>query len=156
MIEETTPRSSEFAKMSNIVAKLSGIAVTGLLLAVAPAPPAEAQPASRGKEAYRLACARCHGEQGTGDGVLRRVLAVAPSDLTTLRQRSPDRTFPFLAVLMSVDGRSQVPAHGTRDMPAWGEIFAMEAGDRLGPYGTETYVRGRLVELVEYLETLQR
>jgi mono/diheme cytochrome c family protein len=142
--------------MSNIVAKLSAFAMTGALLLAGVAPAAEAQPSSRGKEAYRLACARCHGEQGTGDGVLRRVLAVAPSDLTTLRQRSPDRTFPFLQVLMSVDGRSQVPAHGTRDMPAWGEIFTIEAGDRLGPYGTETYVRGRLVELVDYIETLQR
>ncbi len=143
--------------MSNIVGRLAATTIAGVLLVAATAlPAAEAQSNSRGKEAYRLACARCHGEQGTGDGVLRRVLSTAPSDLTTLRQRSPDGKFPFYQVLMSVDGRTQIPAHGTRDMPAWGEIFAIEAGDRFGPFGTETYVRGRLVELVDYIETLQR
>lgn len=142
--------------MSNIVAKSSAMAMTGLLLAAAVAPAAQAQPPSRGQEAYRLACAQCHGESGTGDGVLRRFLTVTPTDLTTLRRRSQDGQFPFLRVFQTVDGRAQVPAHGTREMPAWGAVFSIEAGDRFGPYGAETYIRGRTVELVEFVETLQK
>ncbi len=41
-------------------------------------------------------------------------------------------------------------------MPAWGAVFAAEAGDRFGPYGRETYIRGRIVELVTNIESLQR
>ena len=55
-----------------------------------------------------------------------------------------------------VDGRTVMPAHGTREMPAWGAVFAIEAGDRFGPHGAETFIRGRIVELVTHIETLQR
>ncbi len=141
--------------MLNILRIVSAAGIAGALLA-GMAPAAQAQAPSRGQEAYRLACAQCHGESGTGDGVLRRFLTVPPSDLTTLRRRSPDGQFPFYRVFQVVDGRAVIPAHGTREMPAWGAIFAIEAGDRFGPYGAETYIRGRTVELVEFVETLQK
>lgn len=141
--------------MSKLPATIAASAIAGAVLAIA-APGALAQAPSRGQEAYRLACAQCHGENGTGDGILRRFLTVVPSDLTTLRQRSPDGQFPFYRVFLTVDGRTSVPAHGTREMPAWGSIFAIEAGDRFGPFGAETYIRGRVVELVEHVQSLQK
>ena len=117
---------------------------------------AGAQTPSRSEEAYTLACGQCHGPQGRGDGPLARLLTVQPSDLTTLRQRDANREFPFFRVFQMIDGRTTVPAHGTREMPAWGAVFAIEAGDRFGPHGAETYIRGRIVELVRHIETLQR
>ncbi|WP_270938115.1 c-type cytochrome [Falsiroseomonas oryzae] len=129
-------------------------AACGAALATAGA--AQAQQPSRGQEAYTLACAQCHGAQGRGDGPMRQFLTVPPSDLTTLRQRDPNREFPFYRVFLVVDGRTQVPAHGTREMPAWGAVFSVEAGNRFGEFGRETYIRGRIVELVSHIETLQR
>lgn len=113
-------------------------------------------PSRAGAEAYRLACAQCHGESGRGDGPLRDLLNVQSPDLTTLRQRDPNREFPFYRVFLMVDGRTLVPAHGTREMPAWGAVFSIEAGDRLGTYGAETFIRGRIVELVQHIESMQR
>lgn len=126
------------------------------VLSLAIATPAFAQQPPVGQEAYVAACAQCHGAQGRGDGPLRQFLTVAPADLTTLRQRDPNRQFPFYQVFQMVDGRALSPVHGTRAMPAWGAVFAVEAGDRFGPFGAETYIRGRIVELVTYVESLQR
>lgn len=138
-----------------IIRMLRGFGAAGALAPLLAAPPAAAQ-APPGADAYRLACAQCHGEDARGEGPLRRFLTIAPGDLTTLRQRDPNREFPFYRVFQMVDGRALVPAHGTREMPAWGGVFAIEAGERFGLYGRETYVRGRVVELVSYLEALQR
>lgn len=117
--------------------------------------PAGAQNQNPGETAYNVYCAQCHGASARGDGPLARFLTVPPADLTTLRQRDPDKEFPFYRVFQTVDGRTLVPAHGTRDMPAWGQIFALGA-ERYGPYGAETYIRGRIVEIVQYIESLQR
>lgn len=136
---------------------MTKLLIAGAALAVMAQPGiAEAQTASRGAEAYTLACGQCHGQQGRGDGPLARVLNTPPADLTTLRQRDPNREFPFFRVFQMVDGRTVMPAHGTREMPAWGAVFAIEAADRFGPHGAETYIRGRIVELVTHIETLQR
>jgi len=128
-----------------------------VLLASGLAQPAAAQVRQheRGAEAYRLACAQCHGEQGRGDGPLRNLLNIQATDLTTLRQRSGGE-FPFYRVMQIVDGRTEIGAHGTRQMPAWGAVFSLEAWDRLDPFWRETYIRGRIVELVTHIETLQR
>jgi hypothetical protein len=58
-------------------------------------------------------------------------------------------------VLMVVDGRTGVRAHGDSAMPVWGERFKESAAD-LGPYGSELAARGRLLALVTYLETIQK
>jgi hypothetical protein len=86
---------------------------------------------------------------------MRSLLNIQAADLTTLRQRS-NGVFPFARVMEIVDGRAQVGAHGTQQMPAWGAVFALEASDRLDPRWRETYVRGRIVEVVSYVEALQR
>ncbi|MGG5809780.1 c-type cytochrome [Falsiroseomonas sp. CW058] len=119
--------------------------------------PAAAQPRPHepGAEAYRLACAQCHGPMGRGDGPLRSLLNIQAPDLTTLSQRNGGE-FPFLRIMQVVDGRTQVGAHGTASMPAWGAVFSLEASDRLEPQWRETYIRGRIVELVGYVQSLQR
>ncbi len=61
-----------------------GPAALALLAPLLLGAPARAQQ-NPGAEAYRVACAQCHGERGQGDGPLRAFLTVAPSDLTLLR-----------------------------------------------------------------------
>jgi hypothetical protein len=54
------------------------------------------------------------------------------------------------AVYDAIDGR--VPAaHGSRDMPIWGTAFKGYVAS-----GSETLVRGRILELILYLESMQR
>jgi mono/diheme cytochrome c family protein len=106
-----------------------------------------------GQEEYMVACAICHGETGKGDGPFAPLLNITTPDLTTLAQQN-DGAFPFLDVLMVVDGRTGVRAHGDSAMPIWGERFAISAADA-GLYGSELEVRGRLLSLVTYLESIQ-
>ena len=48
-----------------------------------------------------------------------------------------------------IDGREEVRGHGTRDMPLWGLTF------RIGEGGDEDAVKGRIWQLIYYLQTLQ-
>lgn len=111
--------------------------------------------AMRGQEFYELGCADCHGFDGKGNGPMARFLTVKPSDLTTLARRN-NGVFPFRAVFEALDGRAAVPQHGRPGMPIWGGVFQDFARERFGPHGTESYVRGRLIELVLYLQTIQQ
>jgi mono/diheme cytochrome c family protein len=103
---------------------------------------------------YRMSCAVCHGEDARGDGPLAQLLTVKPTDLTKLAERNNGR-FPTDRVVETIDGRTQVGGHGTREMPAWGTRYAAEVGRDYGPYGSETVVKTRILELVHYLQTIQ-
>jgi mono/diheme cytochrome c family protein len=78
-----------------------------------------------GKEMYLKYCASCHGSQGKGDGPVSRDLKVKMPDLTALK-RSNKGTYPVERVMSSIDGSRVVRAHGTRNMPVWGEVFRQE------------------------------
>ncbi len=56
---------------------------------------------------------------------------------------------------MIIDGRTGVGPHGS-DMPVWGDIFKMHEVDASADYGAETIVRGRILSLVKYLESIQQ
>lgn len=100
-----------------------------------------------------MACAVCHGESGKGDGQFASLMNVPVPGLTTLAAQN-EGAFPFLKVFMIIDGRTQAEAHGA-PMPVWGDRFMAEAGDDYGPYGAELVTRGRILTLVNYLETIQ-
>ena len=104
-----------------------------------------------GKREYEASCASCHGSAGKGDGALRQHLVKAPADLTTLVKRNGG-VFPTQRVWEAIDGRgsTQVGAHGSRDMPIWGNVFRAEDTQ---PY--ELHVRTRISALVDYLSRLQ-
>jgi hypothetical protein len=106
-----------------------------------------------GQQEYMVACAICHGESGKGEGPFAPLLSIHTPDLTNLAAGN-DGDFPFLDVLMVVDGRTGVRAHGDSAMPIWGERFKASAVDA-GPYGSELEVRGRLLALVTYIESIQ-
>ena len=53
-----------------------------------------------------------------------------------------------------IDGRAAVAAHGSREMPVWGDRYrAAESGDN--PKMVEQRARAQIDALVKYLETLQ-
>jgi mono/diheme cytochrome c family protein len=106
-----------------------------------------------GKEEYMVACAICHGETGKGEGPFAPLLNIQTPNLTSIAAKN-DGVFPFLDVLMVVDGRTGVRAHGDSAMPIWGERFKASAADA-GLYGSELEVRGRLLALVTYIESIQ-
>lgn len=96
-------------------------------------------------------CTPCHGTSGRGDGPAAEALRTPPADLTRISQRNGGR-FPAVEVGQYIDGRFDVPAHGTREMPIWGSVFS-ESIPELG-IGDEI-ARGRVWSVVEYLRTIQ-
>jgi len=94
----------------------------------------------------------CHGMTGHGDGPVASALRTPPADLTRIAQRHGGH-FPVAEIAAYIDGRTVVPAHGSREMPIWGERFGeMVGGGSLG----EEVVRGNLLVLIEYLQSIQQ
>lgn len=109
-----------------------------------------------GKTLYGQNCAICHGAVGKGEGAFGDLLRSSVPDLTTLSSRNGG-VFPFARVFETIDGTQAVKAHGTRDMPIWGREFSVRAAEHYGelPYDSATYVRARILALVEYIYRLQ-
>ncbi|MGE0680181.1 MAG: cytochrome c [Candidatus Binatia bacterium] len=111
----------------------------------------EQEVAAAGKIPYNQSCASCHGEGGKGNGMVASILMVKPTDLTQLSKKS-EGTFPFWRVYGVIDGREEIKGHGLRDMPVWGQVFRSQAAT--SPVA-ESVVRGRILELVYYIQSLQ-
>ena len=106
-----------------------------------------------GEREYMVACAGCHGESGMGDGPLAGVLNITTPGLTEL-SKAHDGAFPYDAILMTIDGRDGVRAHGSA-MPVWGERFTASATSQRGET-EEMVARGRILSLVYYLQSIQQ
>lgn len=136
---------------------LSGLVAAAVLPAVM-AVPAGAEEEIVGSGEFLNSCAPCHGAGGRGDGPVAEFLNIEVPDLTALSERN-DGAFPFQRAVQVIDGRVDVRAHGDRDMPVWGRRYAAEIG---GPHqewdslATEQLVRGRILELVNYLQAIQQ
>jgi len=71
---------------------------------------------------FQSYCAACHGRDGLGNGPAAKALSKAPADLTRISARNGGK-FPAVKVKRYIEGLDEVPAHGSRDMPMWGELF---------------------------------
>jgi mono/diheme cytochrome c family protein len=109
---------------------------------IKPTSPASSQ------EMYTAYCAVCHGADGKGGGPAASALKVAPANLTLLSKNNGGK-YPALKVTSAIRGESDVPAHGTREMPVWGSLFWSIS------HGHEGEVQQREVNLTKYIETLQ-
>ncbi len=98
------------------------IAGLGVGLAAGFAASAQAEEVDIGKAEFQSSCASCHGADGKGKGPVSGQLKTAPSDLTMLTKTN-NGVFPTNAVYETIYGSKSVPAHGTREMPIWGERF---------------------------------
>jgi len=108
--------------------------------------------ADLGKSVYLRYCGSCHGDGGRGDGPVSGALRVAPADLTRISARRGGG-FPEGEIARFIDGRFGVQAHGTREMPIWGQRL----GEQVPEAGvSEEVVRGQISVVVEYLKSIQR
>jgi mono/diheme cytochrome c family protein len=119
-----------------------------------------------GKAEFLSSCASCHGADAKGTGPISALLTIPPPDLTLLAKRN-NGVFPISAVYDAIDGSRAVPAHGTREMPVWGERFNpivklphyvdpsywKLAGPDQSP---EAVVRQRILSVVDYLSRVQQ
>jgi mono/diheme cytochrome c family protein len=106
-----------------------------------------------GKIKYQQYCANCHGPAGKGNGEMALLFVFKPADLTQLKKNN-NGEFPFWRVYRAIDGRELIRGHGTREMPLWGFVFQAEE-DANSPYFSEDAVRGRIWQLVYFLESIQ-
>ena len=96
-------------------------------------------------------CASCHGMDGRGNGPTAAALRARPADLTGIARRR-NGAFPTAEIAKFIDGRFEFPAHGSREMPVWGERFGSDVPDaEVG----ESIARGNVASLVEYLKSIQ-
>jgi mono/diheme cytochrome c family protein len=105
--------------------------------------------ASNGKQMFDTYCAVCHGKDAKGTGPAAKALTKTPADLTRISARNGG-TFPDVRVKRFIEGLDEVPAHGTRDMPMWGELFRS-----LDP-GNSGFAQIRVQALNDYLKSLQQ
>jgi mono/diheme cytochrome c family protein len=110
--------------------------------------PCNAIASVEGKENFAAYCAVCHGADARGGGPAAPAMKAAVPDLTTIAKRH-DGKFDALAVQYVITS-SATPAHGSPEMPVWGEAFR---GDT--PSGSREHTTLRIRNLVTYLESLQ-
>jgi hypothetical protein len=98
---------------------------------------------------YNSKCAVCRGETGKGDGPCVNRLKAGSSDITVLA-RDNTGDFPRTRVLMALDGRSEVQAHGPREMPLWGDVYLAEGPSDQPPKEREESADKHLDALISY------
>ena len=111
-----------------------------------------------GKREYENNCAVCHGMGGKGNGPYAGIIDTKVPDITLL-QKNNNGVFPFDRVYQTIDGRMEIRAHGTRDMPIWGNEYNDKAAeyysDYLRDYSARGFVRGRILALVNHIYLMQ-
>lgn len=131
--------------------KLFGVAIIGLLFLGGCAP--TTQQADRvnqielGKSIVEKQCAPCHGIK-TLQPTIDTLIVPAP-DLATIQKRRGAVSFPIVEVAKIIDGREWINAHGTRNMPVWGEVYKAEGLD-------ETEILGKKGAIIAYLMSIQQ
>src|SRR3569832_607681 len=83
---------------------------------------AHAEDLDIGKADFQSSCASCHGADGKGKGPVSDQLKVLFVVLLCLVLYY-NGVFPVTAVYEIIDGCKTVSAHGTREMPIWGQRF---------------------------------
>ena len=95
---------------------------------------------------FQTYCAVCHGKDAKGGGPAAPALTKAPADLTRIAARNGG-TFPEVRVKRFIEGADQIAAHGTRDMPIWGDLFKA--------IGSSDTAALRVQGLSDYLKSMQ-
>ena len=107
-----------------------------------------------GAEDFGDFCAGCHGMSGKGDGDAAALLDRKPADLTTISARNGG-VFPGTAVMAEIWGYTG-GRDGASPMPQFGPLLEGELVPYDGGDGIQTPTPVRLVQLAEYLKTLQQ
>jgi mono/diheme cytochrome c family protein len=109
----------------------------------------------RAKTDYINYCAACHGVDGTGNGALAEGLKGKPTDLTLLSKNNGGH-FPYTRLRDTIDGTWEtglVRAHGSHEMPVWGDVFRTSEKLADDPY---IRARARVMNIVDYIASIQK
>jgi mono/diheme cytochrome c family protein len=133
----------------------AGLVMATLMGAATMSVPAAARPTEQvarllqGEQLFKAYCASCHGRTGKGDGPFVQALKTPPADLSLLTQRNGG-TFPRERVIRLIEeGKPAEEAHGSKEMPVWGPIFAAMSHDSFKA------TNPRVEDVVSYLESIQ-
>ena len=78
-------------------------------------------------------------------------LKTRPADLTRIAVRRGG-VFPEGEIARHIDGRFEIGAHGTREMPVWGKVLH---SDLSGTREHQMAVRGTILVILDYIESVQ-
>lgn len=107
-----------------------------------------------GAEDFATFCSACHGAGGMGDGEAAAALDRKPADLTGLSARN-GRMFPGTRVMAKIWGYTG--GHdGTSPMPQFGPLLQGNLVPYDGGDGIASPTPVRLVQIAEFLKTLQK
>lgn len=105
---------------------------------------------AQGQRYFNRYCSACHGKDATGNGPVAKALAKPPANLRMLGEKY-GMPLPAAQLAKLIDGRDAVRAHGTSDMPVWGErLYALGPGER-GELGIGEVIG----KIIAYLNTIQ-
>ncbi len=107
-----------------------------------------------GREDFQTFCAACHGTSGRGDGEAADGLDRQPADLTGLSARN-NGVFPGTRVMAKIWGYTG-GRDGTSPMPQFGPLLQGDLVPYDGGDGIASPTPVRLVQIAEYLKTLQK
>jgi mono/diheme cytochrome c family protein len=103
--------------------------------------------ADDGRMLFMTYCSTCHGTTGRGDGPSAEEYRHRPADLTQFAKQNGG-VFNDARLHRIIDGRT-VKAHGTMEMPVWGDAFKWRLGLDEGA------IRARIEAIVRYVESIQ-
>ena len=138
--------------------KFSTMLLTGLAAALSLMPLAADEPAVKkstarniqsvdGRTLFFEYCGVCHGRDGRGGGPAAESLKKRPADLTQIARKNGGK-YPEMAVRKTIEGDSEIGAHGSKEMPVWGSSFRAVSGN-----ADMTILR--ISNLAKYLESIQ-
>jgi mono/diheme cytochrome c family protein len=134
-------------RIALLLSVLAALAVAQDKAKITKGSPRQANPAN-GREMFVTYCAVCHGQDGRGSGPAADALKKAPPDLTQLTIKNNGK-FPDAHVYSVIKGDTNAVAHGSKDMPIWGDVFRSMS---MRPEDTQW----RLSNLVGHIKSIQR
>ena len=108
--------------------------------------------AERGRDLFARNCAVCHGDDATGGGPMTAILSVSPPDLTALS--FDGLGFHPAEAARKIDGRDLI-SHGG-PMPLFGSILEDRSAVLDDRAGTPVFTSAAVVDIVAWLESIQR
>ena len=140
--------------MTRVISVFTAICATVLATT-----PAFSSSLENGKKEFMTYCAPCHGVSGKGDGPVAPELQKTPVDVTAYAGKN-NGVFPGDKIRLMVDGRTMPRAHGTPQMPVWGQWFSYQAtaGGLLQEdrKAINAEVKDRLDSLMIYIKSIQK
>ena len=109
---------------------------------------------SAGNRTYDRFCSVCHGKDAKGHGPYTENLKVVPANLTNLASNN-NGIFPWIMMYQIIDGNDVSISHGANEMPIWGELFDISNWDKGYTEHSIVITRGRIFELLVYLDFIQ-